>query len=219
MVYGGPAAAGEMGRRLRAFHRPIRGVDRDGRRYSALEPGAYAWVHATLADAIVRGHARLGRPLDTAQREAFWAQWRAVGRLVGVRERDLPDGWAAFEDYVAGTVATRLERTPAVDDVVAALRAPAPPPLPAPARIAWPLAGVPGAHALRLVTAGMLQPPLRERLGLTWSRGQEMELRALARMLRAATPVMPRAARVTGPSYLRARRAAIARGDAASARP
>src|SRR5260370_13407659 len=53
MIYGGPRAAGEMGRRIRAFHRQITGVLPDGRRYSALEPGAYAWVHATIAAAIV----------------------------------------------------------------------------------------------------------------------------------------------------------------------
>ena len=45
LVYGGPQAAGEAGRRLRALHRTIRGVEAGGRRYSALEPEAYAKKH------------------------------------------------------------------------------------------------------------------------------------------------------------------------------
>src|SRR5262245_53611255 len=53
MVYGGPAAASEMGRRMREMHREIRGELPDGRAYHALEPDAFAWVHATLADSIV----------------------------------------------------------------------------------------------------------------------------------------------------------------------
>src|SRR5271167_5076497 len=35
MVYGGPRAAGEMGRRIRTYHRSIRGVGPDGRQYHA----------------------------------------------------------------------------------------------------------------------------------------------------------------------------------------
>ena len=33
----------------------------------ALEPAAYAWVHATLIDTYVRGHAHFGRPMTPAQ--------------------------------------------------------------------------------------------------------------------------------------------------------
>src|SRR5438270_4842868 len=38
MVYGGPPAAAEMGRRIRSFHGQISGRRADGRRYHALEP-------------------------------------------------------------------------------------------------------------------------------------------------------------------------------------
>src|SRR5436305_3979725 len=44
MVYGGPEAACEMGGRIRTMHGRIKGTRPDGRRYDALEPGAYAWV-------------------------------------------------------------------------------------------------------------------------------------------------------------------------------
>src|SRR5438552_12678375 len=69
MVYGGPRAAAEMGASIRRLHRRIRGVTPDGRSYHALEPRAYAWVHATLAEAIVRAQDRFPRPLSIGERE------------------------------------------------------------------------------------------------------------------------------------------------------
>jgi uncharacterized protein (DUF2236 family) len=204
LVYGSPGAAAERGRRLRAMHRTIKGVGPDGRRYSALEPEAYAWVHATLADAIIRGNALLGRPLDAGEQERLWIEWRAVGRLVGVRSRDLPADWQGLTEYFAEMVTNRLERTAAVDEVLDTLHAPGAPPLPSLLRAGWPLVGVPLAHAHVLVTTGLLPPLLRERFGLGWSRARELELYLLARALRSTTPALG-AARIVGPAYLRLR--------------
>ncbi len=54
LQYGGRDAA-PMGHRLREIHKEFKGVKPNGERYHALEPGAYAWVHATLLDAYVTG--------------------------------------------------------------------------------------------------------------------------------------------------------------------
>jgi uncharacterized protein (DUF2236 family) len=218
MGFGGPRAAGEMGRRIRAFHTQIKGTAPDGRRYHALEPSAYAWVHATLAEAIVLAHERFGRRFTSSQREQFWGEWRSLGSLLGIRERDLPAGWEAFREYVDEMVDQRLERTSAVDEVLAALAHPAPPGLPAPLRAAWSVAPRPQmGHLMSLATVGLAPPALRRRLGLRWTRARELELGVLAGALRAATPLMPAALRNTGPGYLRWRGEAIARGDVASA--
>lgn len=203
IVYGGPQAAGEMGRRMRSFHTQIKGTRRDGQRYHALEPVPYAWVHATLAEAIVAAHARFGRPFADAQREQLWSEWRALGRLLGIRERDLPVGWQAFREYVEEMVQRELEHTPAVDEVLAALARPAPPALSALYRPLWPLARVQLGHFLRVATVGLLGPALRERFGLSWTRADELELRTIGSALRGATPLMPASLRNTGPGYLR----------------
>ena len=121
MTYGGPALAGEMGGRIREMHKHIKGVKPDGQRYHALEPEAYAWVHATLADSIVRGSELLARPIPAGELEAFWAEWRRGGRLIGVRERDLPETWADFGAYFEDMTG-RLERTTAVDEVLESAR-------------------------------------------------------------------------------------------------
>jgi uncharacterized protein (DUF2236 family) len=215
MVYGGERAAGEMGSRLRGFHRQIRGTTADGRRYHALEPEAYAWVHATLAEGIVRAHERFGRPFGEEQCRRFWSEWCSVGRLLGVRERDLPASWPGFRDYFQEMVDGRLEHTRAVDEVLAALARPAPPPLVALPALGWAAVRPSLGHGLLLATVGLLPPVLRRRFGLRWSRMSDLELRAAGVALRAMTPLMPPWLRNTGPGYLRWRAEEIARGEVA----
>jgi uncharacterized protein (DUF2236 family) len=205
LVYGGPRAAGEMGRAIRRFHRQIRGVAPDGTRYSALEPAAYAWVHATLAAAIVQAHSRFGHPFCEREREEFWGQWRSLGRLLGIRERDLPPDWGGFASYFQQTASCTLRHTDAVDEVLGALASPSPPetgllvgPVWAPVRISL-------GHLLSLTSVGLLGPQLRRRLDLGWSTARELELCALGRLLRAGTPLMPGWLRNTGPGYMRQR--------------
>lgn len=216
MTYGGPKLAGEMGQRIREMHKHIKGVKPDGERYSALEPEAYAWVHATLAHSIVRAHELLGTPIPAGELERFYAEWRRGGRLIGVRERDLPETWAEFGEYFERMVDERLERTAAVEEVLEALAQPTRPELPFLPEAAWRIARIPAAHQITLITGGLLSPRLRERYGVEWSRGQERRLQLLAAASRRATPLMPATLRNFGPSYLRWRREAIARGDAAS---
>ena len=210
MVYGGPRAAGEMGRRIRSMHAHINGTLPDGQRYHALEPHAYAWVHATLAEAIVRAHATFGRPLGAGEREQFWREWRALGRLLGIGEDDLPPSWERFALYFGQTVERRLERTPAAAEVLAALARPAAPAAAAPLRGLWSLGCLPVGHLLCLMTVGLLPPGLRVRLGLRWSSARELELRAAATTLRGMTPLMPPPLANVGPRYLNLRARAIA---------
>jgi len=219
MAYGGPDAAAVTGRRLREMHKQIKGVDPEGRRYHALEPEPYAWVHATLVDAIVTGHRRFGRRLSAEQIDELYAEWRALGRVIGVREQDLPETWAGFREYFDRMVADRLEDNDVIHGVLATLTKPAKPPIPMLGDRAWRVARFPMARLFSLATVGLLPPLLRERCGLRWTRAQERELRALGTASRAATPLMPaRLRNVSGP-YLRWRRKALARGDAVAHAP
>ncbi len=216
MTYGGPALAGEMGRRIREMHKHIKGVKPGGEHYHALEPEAYAWVHATLAHSIVRTHELLGTPIPSGEIDVFYAEWRRSGRLIGVREGDLPETWAEFGEYFERMVRERLERTAAVDEVLESLAAPTRPELPFLPEAAWRLARIPAAHQITLVTGGLLPPLLRDRFGVEWTPSKQRQLQVLAAASRAATPLLPGTLRNVGPSYLRWRREAIARGDAAS---
>jgi uncharacterized protein (DUF2236 family) len=212
MVYGGPELAWQVGRRVRAMHSRIEGVRPDGVRYRALDPEPFAWVHATLAESIVRGHELFcPRPLQPKEVERFWSEWRWLGRLVGIGQGDLPESWSELLAYFDLMVERELQDTEAAQDVIAALRDPAPPPLPWMRESAWRLVRWPWTRAGALATIGMLPPALRERLGIRWSATKQLRFRALGRLSRASGPLMPPQAKRFGPNYLRWRDAAIAR--------
>jgi uncharacterized protein (DUF2236 family) len=212
MVYGGPELAWEVGRRVRAMHNRIEGVRPDGVRYHALDPAPYAWVHATLAESIIRGHGIFcAPPLRPDETERFWSEWRRLGRLIGVRDDDLPETWPELLAYFDRVVADELQDTEAAQDVIGALRDPAAPPLPWMRDGIWRLLRWPYARTGALATIGMLPPPLRERLGVRWSATNQLRFRALARASRASGPLLPPQARRFGASYLRWRGPAVAR--------
>jgi uncharacterized protein (DUF2236 family) len=209
LVYGGHAAV-PAGRRLRELHGNFRGVRQDGKRYHALEPDAYAWVHATLIDTYVSGHAHFGRPMGEAEVERFYREYRGLGRLIGVRQRDLPEDWASFRSYFERMKREELVRTTSVDNVLETIKRVAPP-MPIP-DLLWRAVRLPARRALWLGGVGLLDKPLRERLGIPWSRNDEAQLRALGAISRGLTPVMPERLQVMGPAQLRVRWRAIARG-------
>ncbi len=210
LVYGGEQAIA-AGRRLRALHKQFRGVRDDGRRYYALEPRAYAWVHATLLRSYVDGHAHFGRPMRPEQIERFYREYRGLGRLIGVRPRDLPASWSGFCDYFERVSQTELGANDSVRRVVRAVNliGPAVMPLPGPA---WSAMQIPTRRAIWLGGVGLIEPGLRRRLEISWNVADELAFRALGRLARVLTPVLPSELRIAGPGQLRARRSAIAHG-------
>jgi uncharacterized protein (DUF2236 family) len=210
LVYGGRDAVA-AGRRLRALHHGYRGVRKDGESYSALEPDAYAWVHATLIASFVDGHAHFGRPMSREQVERFYREYRGLGRLIGVRECDLPKDWAGFRDYFDCVVESELERNEATDRVLRAVRNATPAPVPLPG-VVWRAARIPAAQTIWVGGAGLLSPALRKRLGIRWTPLDELAFRGLGVVTRSCGSVLPESLRITGPAHLRRRREAIAHG-------
>jgi uncharacterized protein (DUF2236 family) len=219
LVYGGPDGAINTGRAMRAMHQRIKGTAPDGRRYHALEPEAYAWVHATLAETIIGSHDHFGRPFSAEQRVRFYDEWRGLGRLLGIREGDLPSTWPAFRGYVDEMCATKLEPSDVVDDVLESLADPKPPEVRGLGPRTWKAVTLPTSHTMRLATIGLLPETARRALDLEWTRAMELELNAIGRLSRSTTPILPRRLKVVGPSYLRWRRDEIQQGPFATAAP
>jgi uncharacterized protein (DUF2236 family) len=208
LQYGGRDAAA-MGRRLREIHKGFKGVKPDGEAYYALEPRAYAWVHATLLDAYVSGHAYCGRPMTRPQVEQFYNEYKGLGRFVGVRERDLPPDWDGFRAYFDDVVAHELEHTESVDRVLRAINGVTIPRLP---DVAVRALRMPARRLLYVCGVGLLPEILRERCEIRWTPRDAREFRAIGAAARRLTPVMPKRMLVSGPSQLRFRRKAISRG-------
>ncbi len=208
LQYGGRDAAA-MGHRLRDLHKQFKGVKPNGERYHALEPDAYAWVHATLLDAYVAGHSQFGRPMTRAQIERFYSEYVGLGRFVGVREGDLPPDWDAFRRYFDDMVENVLEHTQSVDRVLRAIQTIRLPALP---RLVSNTLRVPAGRMLYLGGVGLLPAVLRERLEIRWTARDQRLFDLLGASSRRLTPVMPRSLLITGPAQLRLRRRAIAHG-------
>ena len=212
ITYGGREAA-VAGQRLRELHQSIKGTNPDGSSYHALEPEAYAWVHATLFAAGIAAHDRFIGPLTDAQVEQLYREYMPLGRLLGIREGDIPDTYPEFRGYFDAMVGDRLERNETVDRVVRSFTMPGPPPqLPAPVERLWGLLRIAPAQPLKVSSFGLLPPVLRQRFGLEWGPVVETELRAIGAASRALGPVMPARLRNMGPSYLRWRAEEITRG-------
>jgi uncharacterized protein (DUF2236 family) len=212
LVYGGQDAIA-AGRRLRALHQAFRGVRDDGRRYHALEPEAYAWVHATLLESYLAGHAHFGRPMTSDQQERFYREYRGLGRLAGVRERDLPPDLLTFRAYFERTMGEDLRRTGSVDRVLCSVSDVARPALPLLLpEVAWRTIRAPASRLLWLGGVGLLPPYLRARFGISWGRSDARAFRILGSLSRGLTPALPARLQVMGPDHLRLRRRAIARG-------
>lgn len=182
LVRGGPAAAAE-GTRLRAVHRDITGVDERGRRYSALHPGGYAWVHLILFERLVTMRRVFGRALTAPERAALYAEMVDLGLAMGIRRHHMPVDEPAFWPYLARTVETVLEDHPTVHAFLDVLRtSPVPHPLwPAALGRWWPVVGRGIGGFSHFLAVATLPGALRTLLGLPWTDADERRLARLAR--------------------------------------
>jgi uncharacterized protein (DUF2236 family) len=209
VIYGGPdETPAEAGERLRSLHKRIKGVDAAGNHWHALDPHAFHWVHATLVQSMVEMRERFGAPMTTLDKELFYEEMREVAKLYGLRERDMPRDWSAFEAYFADMVETELRDSPLLQNVLRTVFHPAkPPPAAQVPDAVWDLLAMPGAQLVKLVTIGSLPPILRDRFGLRWTRERAVALRAQQEAIRRVFPLLPDRLRLMPPA-LAARRGA-----------
>lgn len=199
-IYGMRPGPQPEGSRLWELHKSIKGVDTSGRRYHALNPEAYAWVHFTLAQFMVDTAHRFGTPLTPDEKERMWAEFRAVGRALGISARHMPADWAAAQAWFDDVVQNRLEANESAYDVLDAVSDPAKPVALLPTPL-WNLVAGPAGKLLRLTTVGSIPAALRERLGLCWTETDERRLRRFARLVRGAMRVLPEPLRFAPLAY------------------
>jgi uncharacterized protein (DUF2236 family) len=123
-VYGGEGAI-EEGKRLRELHRAISGIDEQGAPYSALDPEAYAWVHATAFASIVTSYplAR-GRALSRDEQERLYQELLQLGLILRVPQRMMPASSAEYWEYYDTMVRERLRRTAVAEEFLGMVSAP-----------------------------------------------------------------------------------------------
>jgi uncharacterized protein (DUF2236 family) len=93
-------------RRVRAMHRAVSGTLKEpvgpypaGTRYRADDPELLMWVLFTLVDSGLVVYRTYVGSLSPDEERAYWEDYKLVGRLFGLRVRDMPRSVADLDDY------------------------------------------------------------------------------------------------------------------------
>jgi len=104
--FGSREDADRVTARVRAMHRRVRGAIAHpvgpypaGARYRADDPELLLWVLFTLVDSAVVVYRMYVGSMSREQEAALWQDYRVVGRLFGLRERDMPETLGDLERY------------------------------------------------------------------------------------------------------------------------
>ncbi|MDF1478329.1 oxygenase MpaB family protein [Leifsonia sp. H3M29-4] len=172
-VYGTPEEARLVARRVGEAHAPVRSAD-----YDARDPELQLWVAATLYDTAVRVHELAFGALDPEAAETLLADYAVIGTALGVPRSLWPADRAAFAAYWGAAVG-RLRVDEPARRVAQQLLHPVSGPW-------WLRSLMPTA---RVVTAGLLDEPLREAYGL---HHDPRRFARFVRFARGAYPHLPR---------------------------
>jgi uncharacterized protein (DUF2236 family) len=190
ITFGPRAAADRMTRRVRAMHTRVRGELSEpagnfpaGTPYAADDPELLLWILACMADSALVVYQRYVRSLSRAERDAFWQDYKVVGREFGLRDADMPAEIEDFERYMTAMVeGDALFVTPQAREL--ALQIVMRPPVPIHAR--------PMLEVANFVTVGLLPARVRRMYGLSWDPARALVLRGGAEYAkRVVVPLLP----------------------------
>jgi uncharacterized protein (DUF2236 family) len=180
VVFGTLTDANATIRRVNAIHEAVRGQRSDGIPYSALDPEALLWVHATLVDTALRVYSRFVAPLSAADAQRYHEESARVAVLLGVPEATIPQRLEELRAWMdrmvaSGTIRVTPEALVIAETVLYPTRFPP--------RLAW--------DAAHLVSIATLRPELRRQYGISWSPERERGMVRLAAASRAVLPWVP----------------------------
>ncbi len=105
IAFGSRNDANRVTRRVRAMHRRVSGRLPErigsyaaGTTYRADDPGLLLWVLFTLVDSALVVYSRYVRTLSREEQAALWDDYKVVGGLFGLQQREMP---ATLEDLDA----------------------------------------------------------------------------------------------------------------------
>jgi uncharacterized protein (DUF2236 family) len=189
-------------REIRELHRSIAGVGYDGRPYHAWNPQAWTWIHLTTFEGTLYALEAIDGPIDPAEQRELYEEWKAIGRLYGVRDRDTPGDVAGLQSYIRdGT--QHLVATPTVDRLLK-LAFEDLPPLPGVPNTTWRLARPVARRVVFVLLTGAFPPEIRHRLGIAWTGRHDAEYGAALGALRRLASVLPDRLRLLPIAYDRA---------------
>ncbi|MCZ4580315.1 oxygenase MpaB family protein [Gordonia amicalis] len=196
-TYGGQEAL-EEGKRLRKLHQPLQTRNAEGKHISALNPEAYAWVIATAFPTMnTAAPLVLGREFTLEERKELLRDNRRIAKIVQVPMKGYPETLEEFEEYFDDFVENKLVRHPVAVELIEQMRAAPPVPKTVPKALrpvvkkVAATASVPFQDFNYLTTVGVMDPRVREILGLTWTNEEQRHLEKIHRRLRFAYRTLP----------------------------
>ncbi len=106
IAFGSRAEADGITRRVRAMHRRVAGRLSEpigrypaGTPYRAEDPELLLWVLFTLVDSSLVVYRKYVRSLSRGEEAAYWEDYKVVGRLFGLRARDMPSAIDDLDAY------------------------------------------------------------------------------------------------------------------------
>lgn len=185
VVFGSRSEADEALRRVNAIHATVRGRLRGtDEAYSAMDPDALLWVHATLVDTALRVYSRFAAPLSPEDEQAYYVESSRVAQVLGVRSADLTPTITDLRAWMTEMIGSgRVRVTPAAREIARTVLYPSR----LPPRLAW--------DAAHLVSLSALPAALRAQYGISWSARRERGVERLARVSRLVIPWVPSALR------------------------
>ncbi len=187
VIFGPRAEADRLTRRVRAMHGRVNGVLTEpagrfpaGTPYAAGDPQLLLWVLATLADSGLVVHERYVGGLRRSERDAYWRDYRQVGRLFGLTPDQMPD---SLDQYMRAMLAgDDLAVTDTAREL--AVRIVLHPPVP--------LAARPVLELANFVTVGLLPGRLRREYRLRWDPARTLAFTGGAEYAkRLVVPLLP----------------------------
>jgi uncharacterized protein (DUF2236 family) len=157
--------------------------DLDGTVYRADDPDLLLWVLATLVDSALLVYQRYVGPLTRDERDAYWQDYKVIGRLFALRDEDMPETIEGFDDYMRSMVEGDVL---AVDDEARelAVQIVMNPPVPLPA--------IPLLKVANQITIGLLPRRIRRMYGMSWDPARGLAIRAGAEYTRRfVVPLLP----------------------------
>jgi uncharacterized protein (DUF2236 family) len=104
--FGSKRDADRVTTRVRAMHRRVSGALPEpvgpypaGTRYRADDPELLMWVLFTLVDSAVVVYRNYVGGMSREEEAALWRDYRLVGRLFGLSDRDMPGTLDELDDY------------------------------------------------------------------------------------------------------------------------
>ncbi|PJK22024.1 oxygenase MpaB family protein [Mycolicibacterium goodii] len=172
VVFDGDRAP-QTGAQVRDYHIGIKGVDAQGRRYSALNPDVFYWAHSTFFMGTILTAERFGGGLTEDQKRRLFDEHIIWYRQYGMSMRPVPKTWEEFQEYWDHMCRNVLENNYAAREVLDLSTMPKHPSLQWIPDWLWKLnLKILGPFAV-WVTVGLYDPPVRELMGYTWSNRDE----------------------------------------------